>query len=284
MNYHFAVIGDPIKHSLSPAMHNAALKAMKLDGQYSAIHVTEEGLPDFISYARKELDGFNITVPHKKNIIPFLDEISDECRHSESVNTVTIKNGRLIGCSTDGYGLETALKESFELDLSNKTFCFIGCGGAVNAVAFHFAARKAKALYFINRTLTKAEELSERLQAHFPDLEIQYCTPAAANINSLISQSAAIIQATSLGLNPDDPAPINPSLLEQPDICFYDTIYKETALIRHAASNDIKHADGRNMLLHQGAKSLSLWTGLPVPVETMRQALYNEITARRKTT
>lgn len=280
MKKKFAVIGDPVKHSLSPIMHNAALKSMNIEGDYSAIHVTEEKLPEFVEYARNELDGFNITVPHKKNIIPFLDEISDECKLSESVNTVTIRDGKLSGESTDGYGLETALEEAFDVSIPGQTICFIGCGGAANAVAFYFASKGAKELSFINRTVSKADQLAERLKSNYPELNVQTASPTDAKLADLLTNTSIVIQATSLGLNPDDPAPIAETLLNRPGLCFYDTIYKTTKLLSYARSNSIPCDNGRGMLLHQGARSLEKWTGQQVPVEVMRNALYSEISRR----
>ena len=185
MRNKFAVIGDPIKHSLSPIMHNATLNAMGIEGDYSAIHVKKENLAEFVEYAKKELDGFNITVPHKKNILPFLDEVSAECLLSESVNTVTIKNGKLIGESTDGYGLEHALKECFDLSIGGSSFCFVGCGGVANAVAFYFASKGIKQLSFINRTVSKATELAERLAINYPELKVNVASPKDAKLADL---------------------------------------------------------------------------------------------------
>ena len=105
----YAVIGDPIAHSLSPVMHNAAFRALGLDAEYISVHVKAEDLEAFAADARKNLAGFNITVPHKKGIIPFLDEVAHPAQIAGSVNTVLNRDGRLVGCSTDGYGLETAM-------------------------------------------------------------------------------------------------------------------------------------------------------------------------------
>ena len=131
MTIKFAVIGDPIAHSLSPAMQNAALKELDPEAEYIAAHVKADGLKDFTECARRELKGFNITVPHKGAIIPFLDEISKEARVAESVNTVTVESGRLYGDTTDGYGLEQALAEAFDFHVPNGRIAFIGCGGLV---------------------------------------------------------------------------------------------------------------------------------------------------------
>lgn len=277
---HFAVIGDPIAHSLSPAMQNAGLAALGIDADYVAVHVKADDLPDFVERARSELRGFNITVPHKGAIIPFLDEISEGAKLAGSVNTVSIVNRRLIGDSTDGYGLESALSESFGLDIRGSSVCFLGCGGAVQAVAFHFAAHGANRIFFLNRTAQTAQDIAARIQKSFPSTRTfaASITDLAAAVDFLNSSKVAI-QGTSLGLKPDDPPPVPPELLPE-GICFYETIYKRTRLLEAAQGSGIHCANGLSMLLHQGAKSLSIWTERPAPVEAMRKALYKAFSDR----
>lgn len=276
----FAVIGDPIAHSLSPVMHNAALKSLELEGTYTAERVPLEELPQFAEYARKNLNGFNITVPHKKNIIPLLDEISEAAAFADSVNTVTVKDGKLLGDSTDGYGLETALFEAFGLSVCGANIVFIGCGGAAHAAATYFAMRGAARIAILNRSLDKAEELSGKLKAKYPAIIAEaYSISDDQAIRDAMNGAQIAIQCTSLGLKPEDPAPIPPELL--PDgICYYDTIYKRTALYRAAEAKGLRCAAGLGMLLHQGARSLEIWTGRKAPVEVMRTALENAANLR----
>lgn len=269
----YAVIGDPIAHSLSPAMHNAAFRALKMDAEYIAVHVLADGLESFAAEARKKLAGFNITVPHKKGIIPFLDVVNQEAALAGSVNTVLIRENQLSGCSTDGYGLEAALSEAFGYTLKNNAALFIGCGGAARAAAFHFASKGLKNLYILNRTLATAEGLCAELTTHYPGLE---CTAAALNneeaVRTALKQVPVAIQCTSLGLKPDDPPPLLPEWLPQ-GIALFDTIYKPTALLQYAQAHGIAHANGSGMLLHQGAKSFELWTGIKPPLDVMRAEL-----------
>jgi shikimate dehydrogenase len=280
-NIKYVVIGDPIAHSLSPEMQNPGFEALGMGKCYGKLHVTLENFPGFVEFARKNLDGFNITVPHKQTIIPYLDSISREAELTGSVNTVIIKSGKMHGESTDGFGLENALKEAFDFDVNGGNILFIGCGGAVQATAFHFAAQGAKALCFANRTLSKAEELSSKISENYPDCECLCCAlNDEESLKKFIAQASVVVQGSSLGLKDSDPMPINPELLQ--DICFYDTIYKETPLLQAAGRAGLKTADGRTMLLHQGAKSLELWTGQKAPVEKMRQALYEAIKIRGK--
>lgn len=272
MTIKFAVIGDPIAHSLSPAMQNAALKELDPEAEYIAAHVKADGLKDFTECARRELKGFNITVPHKGAIIPFLDEISREARVAESVNTVTVESGRLYGDTTDGYGLEQALAEAFDFHVPNGRIAFIGCGGAAHAAAVWFASRGADELFLLNRTVTTAESLAEKIRREY-GTTVHTCGLAEAEkISTFLKNADVAIQCTSLGLKPEDPAPFDLALL--PDsIRVYDTIYKKTPIVRECKRRGIPCANGLAMLLHQGARSLEIWTRRKAPVETMRKAL-----------
>lgn len=269
----YAVIGCPVSHSLSPVMHNAALKALGLDAEYIAVLVPKEELEAFTLDARKNLAGFNITVPHKNAVIPFLDEISRDAKLSGSVNTVTVSDGKLSGTSTDGYGLEAALAESFRYVIRDNSVTFIGCGGVVKALTFHFALHGIRKIHLLNRTLETAEKLAATLKEEFPLLSVETASISDdEKVGTFLNDSRLAVQCTSLGLKPEDPSPIRPELLPR-DIFFYDTIYKRTKLYAYAEEHGIPAASGLSMLLHQGAKSLSIWTGLEAPVEVMRKAL-----------
>ncbi len=269
----YAVIGCPVSHSLSPVMHNAALKALGLDAEYIAVLVPKEELEAFTLDARKNLAGFNITVPHKNAVIPFLDEISRDAELSGSVNTVTVSDGKLSGVSTDGYGLEAALAESFRYGIRDSSVTFIGCGGVVKALTFHFALHGIRKIHLLNRTLETAEKLAATLKEEFPLLSVETASISDdEKVGTFLNDSRLAVQCTSLGLKPEDPSPIRPELLPR-DIFFYDTIYKRTKLYAYAEEHGIPAASGLSMLLHQGAKSLSIWTGLEAPVEVMRKAL-----------
>lgn len=270
---HFAVIGDPINHSKSPQMHNAAFNDLHMDAEYSAVHVLPEELAIFAENAREKYAGFNITVPHKENIIRYLDGISEECQVTRSVNTVKNIEGKLFGQSTDGYGLEMALKEAFGVELKDTSFMFLGCGGTVNAVAYHFLNSGAKELFVVNRTVSKAEKLCRTLQLKFPH---QTVTAAASKdkkqIKRMLDSVKVVIQATSLGLNEDDPSPLDPKLM-RPEICMFDTIYKKTKFLEAAEKCGCKCVGGQGMLVHQGVKSFEIWTGVTPSAEVMREAL-----------
>lgn len=275
----YVVIGDPVAHSVSPPMQNPAFEKLSMGRPYGRIRVSPDDMGEFTDYARKYLKGFNVTVPDKPVVIPFLDSISAEAEAAGSVNTVSICDGKLRGDSTDGYGLETAMDEAFGVKVQGGSFCFIGCGGAVQAVAFHFAAAGAKNLFFINRTVEKARQLCERLKSTYAS-GAQACGLDDLNtMRDFVRDSQVLIQGSSIGLKKDDPCPIPAELLDAATCC-YDTIYKNTVFLQEAARRGLKIADGRTMLLHQGARSFEIWTGIKPDVELMRQALYRELDSR----
>lgn len=267
----YAVIGDPVAHSVSPAMQNAAFTAANLSERYGKYHVKPDELPEFVEFARKNLKGFNATVPHKAALIPLLDEIAPAALAANSVNTVINRNGKLYGDSTDGYGLETALFEAFKLNIANSNIVMLGAGGAAQATAFEFVERKAARLTIVNRTKSKAEALAEHLSGKATLLS------ALGNdetdlIEEAIAGADVVIQATSAGLRADDAPPIKLELLKGAKAIF-DMIYHTTQVQEFARKNNIPCADGRGMLLHQGARSFSLWTNQPAAVAAMREAL-----------
>ena len=269
----YMVIGDPVAHSRSPGMQNAAFEFHHLGSPYGARRVRPEELPDFIAFARKNLAGVNLTVPHKQAVIPLIDEVDPAARQAGSVNTLLIEAGHIRGTSTDGYGLEHALLENFHRPVRGGRFCFIGAGGAAHATAFHLADAGAAAIRIANRTVEKAGRIADRLAELHPGLTVAVARPdETAKLEEWLADTDFLIQATSLGLRDEDPAPIEPELLAPgSNFCFFDTIYRETPLLRRACAVGIPAAGGELMLIHQGAKSFELWTGLEVPVEQMRR-------------
>ena len=273
-NIKYAVIGDPVAHSVSPAMQNAAFMAAGLSERYGKYHVVPEKLAEFVEFARCNLLGFNATVPHKSALIGLLDEITPEALAARSVNTVTVRGNRLYGDSTDGYGLETALKESFGFNIAGGRIVLLGAGGAAQAAAFEFVRRGAAEVTVINRTVSKAEALVRALAA------VEGANTALTALgNDETSKAAAavaacdvVIQATSSGLHPDDAPPLALEILREAPAIF-DMIYKNTPVLQFAKNNNIPCADGRLMLLHQGAKSFSIWTMRPAATAAMRDAL-----------
>ena len=269
---HFAVIGDPIGHSRSPLMHNAAFRALGIDADYTAVHVTREGLPDFLQHARTSLNGFNITVPHKNAVIPFLDGITPRAALAGSVNTVSVRDGKLFGDTTDGVGLERAVQEVFALPLKGANICILGCGGVVRALVFHLADAGCARIRILNRTAEKAALLTDEILKHAPALDCGYAAlDDLPTVKSAFDGANLVIQCTSLGLKDGDGSPVDPDLIPA-SACLFDTIYRETEILVRCRERGLRVSGGLPMLVHQGAESFRIWTGREAPVEVMRTA------------
>ena len=269
---HFAVIGDPIGHSKSPLMHNAAFRALGIDADYTAVHVTREGLPAFLESARTSLSGFNITVPHKNAVIPFLDGITPRAALAGSVNTVSVRDGKLFGDTTDAAGLERAVQEVFGLPLKGANVCILGCGGVVRALAFHLADAGCARLRILNRTAEKAALLTDEILKHAPALDCGFAAlDDLPSVRNALNGSDLVIQCTSLGLHEGDGSPVDPALIPS-SACLFDTIYRETDILVRCRERGLRVSDGLPMLVHQGAESFRIWTVREAPVDVMRAA------------
>ena len=242
----YAVLGWPIKHSLSPAMHNPAFQAKNLDSQYEAIPCPPDQIADVITKLKSDqFKGWNCTVPLKEDIIPFLDFVDQEALACQSVNTVIVQeNGELHGFSTDGYGLEKAIEEDLGMQLTGKRILMVGAGGAARAVAARFAKLKAQAITVINRSPDRAQTLLETVKSMNPNCETQYIAPSElSSENNPATNHDIMIQCTSLGLKEDDALPF-PSELLVPEIALIDMIYAHTPLQKAAEKIGCNTAGG----------------------------------------
>ena len=270
----YGIIGWPVAHSLSPRMQEAAFTASGMDVSYDLISAK----PDDLAQKTRELKsagylGWNVTVPHKQSIISLLDDIEPTAKFAGSVNTIVNREGKLHGYSTDGYGLEMSIKETFGLRVFGGTFLFWGTGGAATSASAHFAMTGARKIYLVNRTLEKAYALKERLDQLGSNIQTFVLNPKdTVEIKRVFRDVDVIIQSTNLGLRKKDPISIPKELLSSP-LNIIDMIYSQTPLLKEAINLGCQAVDGRGMLLHQGAKSFSIWTGIEAPVEIMRAAL-----------
>lgn len=268
------LLGWPVKHSVSPEMQNSGFKAANINFSYSLVEAEPSKLGEiFTKNINDSFIGFNVTVPHKENIIPFLDELDETAASLGSVNTIVKqKDGTCKGYSTDGYGMSMSLLESFGYQTQGGKFLFIGAGGAARAVALYFALNGAADISIINRTVSKAEKICDEIT------KISNCDAhAIANddhdkMDEAFQSADVIIQSSSLGLKDGDPLPVSPSFL-QARHKVVDMIYHQTLFMKTAKDFGCEVIDGRGMLLHQGAKAWEIWTGQVAPVETMRTAL-----------
>jgi len=273
-----AVFGDPVAHSASPPMHNAALKARDLGLQYVRIRVTPEELPKALpNLTTAGFLGASLTIPHKQAALPILDEVSFESRLMGAVNTVQVIDGKLHGHNTDGPGLSAAIREEFGIPLKELRVLILGgAGGAGRAITVQCAIEGCPRITVANRKTEKGDALaSEIMSAKGVKVDsIALSTLSSEALQSAVADSDLIINATPLGMKADDPSPLPDGILTTKHLV-YDTVYSggETALLKQAKMARSSCANGFSMLLHQGALQNSLWFGEPAPVETMRKAL-----------
>lgn len=259
------IFGFPIAHTLSPAMHNAAFNALKLDFVYLPFEVQPRDLSKTVEAIRcLGLRGVNVTIPHKKNVMRFLDKIDPLARRIGSVNTIVNKNGFLTGYNTDGSGfLKDIIEKGF--NPKGKTALLLGAGGAGYALAAILSINGAKKIYITDYQTSRATELSKRTpRSHVIPLDTW---------KENIPDSDILINATPAGMHSGDPLIVKSSELGK-NIFVYDLIYhRRTELLHAAAKAGLAHSNGLGMLLNQGSLAFELWTEKRAPTEVMRRAL-----------
>lgn len=275
----YGIFGHPVKHSFSPPMHNAAFGKLGLNCVYLAFDILPENLSDAVESIRQlNIQGVNVTIPHKQEIMNYLDEISDEATYTGAVNTVRNIDGKLYGHNTDVGGFLDDLEYELGLyDFYGTSACLIGAGGAARAVLFALCMKGTKKIVIANRTKRKAEELAQYFSSRFSDTKISSVDLGDKDeLRECFADSDLLVNSSSAGMTGHDP--LNIPLDSMPEnSCIYDLVYnpKETELVKHAKSLGHKSATGLGMLLYQGAGSFKLWTGKEAPIDVMRQALEN---------
>jgi len=271
-----AIIGDPVEHSLSPVMHNAAFKKLGLNLVYVAFTVTSTELKTAVLGAKSlGLKGLNVTMPHKNAVMNYLDAVDSTAKSIGAVNTVLNNQGKLIGYNTDGSGAMIALQEN-GVDPEEKKLVLLGAGGAAKAIAYQ-AAQDVEELVILNRTPEKAKKLAEALKSF--GAKVKAGTLSSKVLEEELPTTDILVNATSVGMPPDvDISPV-PSDLLHSDLSVMDIIYNplETKLLKDAKSAGAKVVSGIEMLLYQGAVAFEIWTNCPAPVEVMREAALNEL-------
>jgi shikimate dehydrogenase len=273
-----AVLGQPIKHSISPAMHNAALAAMSATAprfarwRYFRFEVAPDDLPEALERLRtKDFLGLNLTVPHKVLAMAHVAEVDLAARPIGAVNTLLATPAGWHGHNTDGHGLATGLREQLGRDLHGSHVILLGAGGAARGIAVECLQRGCASLSIANRTPENLRALLDQLASLAGRTPLRGFAPMQPPAD--LPVGALVINATSAGLRDADPLPIDLAALPRP-AGVYDTIYNpaQTRLLRAAEKLGLPFANGLSMLVHQGARSLSLWTNAEVPVTTMRAA------------
>lgn len=284
-----AVLGHPVRHSASPAMHNAALETLGLDWRYLAFDVEPEHLEAALEGAlRMGFVGLNLTVPHKLGAYRWVTELDEAARFWGAVNTICFesknKQGewcpvgelapeeigpvRAKGFNTDADAVVRAIQEDLALDLHGLRVVLLGAGGAGRVAAVKLASAGVSHLHLINRTREKAVEVAEEIKRHFPGVVTSLDYPGG--------KVDLVVNATSLGLKPNDALPLDEGQCPLKRVgAVFDLIYRpaETPLLARARMAGCHVANGLGMLLYQGVRALELWTGKPAPVAVMRAAL-----------
>jgi len=277
------VFGDPVAHSLSPQMQNAALRACEIDLQYARFHVRANELRSALLFLRRlDFVGINLTVPHKVAAFTQIDEADESATRSGAVNTIRLHDEKLIGSNTDGEGFLRAIRTEFSIDLRDLRVMIIGAGGGTGrAIAWQCALENCERLVLVNRTLEKANALVEQLRPFFsgprvlgPAARIEAVAWDESTMRVQLADIDLIVNATPLGMNPSDPSPV-PARLLAPHHIVFDCVYgsSETALLRAAEEAGARGANGLSMLLYQGALAFSIWFDREAPIEAMRAAL-----------
>ncbi|HVZ79606.1 MAG TPA: shikimate dehydrogenase [bacterium] len=273
------LMGHPVSHSFSPAMQNAALRALNLPWDFVPIDLLSEEIPQALERFRASgVLGGNVTVPHKEKISPWIDRVEGAARDLGSVNTVYRKGGRWIGTSTDGEGFLRSLGP-WRKKLKGSRGLLIGAGGSALAVGHAMALSGVREIWVGNRTLKNSERMIRVLRERFRGLSL-VALPLAESERALRSRDW-VIQTTSLGLDTGDPSPIRLARA-RPGTWVVDLLYhRETAFLRLAKRQGLPALGGLGMLLHQGALSLELWTGRKAPLEVMKRALLDRLSQSR---
>ena len=244
----YFVIGNPIDHSLSPKLHNHWIKQNNIDAVYDKKQVNENDIKDIISEVKNEkINGINVTVPFKKSVIPFIDELSFEANETQSVNTIYKENNKIVGHNTDISGFELAIREK-NYDIKNKKVFILGAGGVVSSIILSLRKMGVSKIVLSNRTKKKAEELKK----NFVDLEIVDW--------GKIPEFNMIINATSLGLNKNDEIKLDYADIG-PNKFFYDVIYnpKQTKFLSTAQHFGNQIENGKMMFIYQAHQAFTIW-------------------------
>ncbi|MBM7691840.1 shikimate dehydrogenase [Peribacillus deserti] len=272
----YGVMGDPIRHSMSPDIHNDAFKRMNINADYHLFHVIPAKLEDAVNGARAlKISGFNVTVPHKTKIMPFLDEIDELAIAIGAVNTVVNRNGRLIGYNTDGPGFVRGIYEKLGTPLTNKRTLIIGAGGAARGIYFSLVKEGVTQIDICNRTLENAKSLIKQCP-------YQVASEALSFEEALkkIAEYDLIVQTTSAGMSPNIsglPFEIRGSL--QSSALVSDIIYNplETEFLKQAKEKGAMTHNGIDMFVYQAALAFEIWTGRTPDTEMMRNIVVTKL-------
>lgn len=263
-----ALIGNPVDHSLSPFMHNAAFRALGIDAVYELWHTEADDVPTAVARVREPgILGANVTVPHKQAVMPLVDELTETARRIGAVNTLVSNGNSLLGDNTDAFGFRRAIEERYG-SLTGERAVILGAGGAARAVIVALQEMGLRSLTIANRTRARAEALATGLGASVVDWDD---APERA-----FPDAGVLVNATSLGWHDELPVDAGALAALRAGALVVDLTYRDTALLRAASASGLRTLDGLGMLVHQGARAFSLWTAREAPVDAMREAVLSE--------
>ena len=265
------LIGHPVEHSFSPPMHNAAFNALGMDYAYVAFDVNPKDVKSAICGANAlNIKGFNVTIPHKIEVMKYLNELDDVASLIGAVNTIDFKN--LKGYNTDGIGAIKAIEEV--TSVKDKNVVVAGAGGASRAISFYLAKYGVESLTILNRNVDKAQGLASDVLGS--DLIGKVNADSISEINDYLKDADILVDTTPLGMDPHiDDEPIAKAENMHEDLVVFDAVYNpnETVLLKEAIKAGAKPVYGIKMLLYQGAESFKIWTGEDAPIDVMEKAL-----------
>jgi shikimate dehydrogenase len=266
-----ALIGHPVEHSFSPPMHNAAFQKLDMDWAYVAFDVNPNNLKSAVEGAKAlNIKGFNVTIPHKIDVMEFLDEIDEVADLIGAVNTIDFKS--MKGYNTDGIGAVKAIEEV--TPIKNRNVVVVGAGGASRAISFYIAKYGAESLTILNRNVEKAQNLAGDVMDSGLIGEVK--SDSISKIGDYVDEADILVDTTPIGMHPhvNDAAIVEAGQMHE-DLVVFDAVYNpnETVLIKEALKAGAKPVYGIKMLLYQGAESFEIWTGKKAPVDEMERAL-----------
>ena len=275
MTQKYGIIGHPVKHSLSPAMQNAAFKALGIEAKYELYDVEPKGLEDFLdNILREKISGLNITIPHKIRAREYLEKkgtLEEHARRLGAVNTIKVTVEGLCGYNTDGPGFYRSLVGDLKFEPEGKSIFVLGAGGAAMAVIMYLG-NGPKKIFVSDIDKTKTEGLKGQYKKYYDEKKLIIVDEK--KMKEALGESSLLVNATPIGMKEMDPSPLAKELLH-PGLYVYDFVYNRpvTQLVKDANSLKLHAVTGLGMLLYQGAIAFEIWTGQKPPVDVMKKAL-----------
>lgn len=271
----YGIIGHPVGHSLSPAMQNAAFKALGIDGEYRLFDVKPEELEEFLKDAIKnKISGLNVTIPHKIKAKDYIEKhglLDENAKRPGAVNTIKVIDNRLKGFNTDGPGFYRSLVEDLKFEPEGRRILVLGAGGAARAITMYLG-NGPKEIFIMDIDNKRCADLKEHFKRYYDEKKLEIVKKG--ELKKALEKSDLLINATPLGMGDADPSPIDKDMLRA-GLYVYDLVYNRpmTRLVKDAREKKAHAVGGLGMLLYQGAIAFEIWTDSKAPLSIMRTAL-----------